>query len=838
MVAIFPATYNTPQSPSSSRGFDSSFDIRNFTDRLTHVRDEKYICPVCNNNNLSISNKTGAYQCWNGCENKDIREAVSPWVEKKTTRPRAKTEYVYHDRSGKPCIKVTRLDDGEGHKRIYQSSWNGTNWEKGLSDAAKKNVPIYRYREIREAIAQGKPIFMVEGEGVADCLWNLGIAATTTLGGGGKYRKYGSGYKQDLEKAAMIVLCPDRDEPGLRHMEDIAQDFPDAAWLYAPPSDFYWNHLPHHGGLDVKDWVESGATAEQILEAMEDRRIVVESLQRSFSQQSDRNNAPAKSKTKRHYNLINAAWGERLRFNELTQKVELDGEPIKLNRAWLKSVKDFDIDISAEKAIAIVLDIAEERSYSPVRDYLSSVAAISNPIDLDNLAYRYFGTSDPLHAAMLKRTLIAAVARVFQPGCKVDTLTILQGAQGTMKSTFWRTLTGDTWFTDNLNDANEKDEKLKLRRYWLLEFSEFETAYKRKEVEQLKAFLSSQVDSLRPPYGREVEDFPRTSIFVGTTNRQEFLHDPTGERRYWVIPVAQRIPIEQLREERDRIWAAAVQAYRQGERWWLTPEEDALLVEANQGWQASDSWESVIVKYLSTRSRCTIGEVLEDAIKIDTAHQGKAEQMRVADILRRNNWMKCGQKKVSGKVHYFWEPIRGGDRVVTEVVTEVVTALKPDTERLFPHESPPVTTFSPNFPQTSNGLCNTTATEILKSLETGGGDSIAQTHASIAGQGFKAVTTLESPPTETPLTDADIESFADLVRYAIAYPEAAEDIKEILTTFFANNPGDKRRAWLALSLEEQSKFKALLEKPCEPKQLTLIDVPPIVESRWAGDDWA
>lgn len=826
-----------------SRGFSASFDIRNFIDQLTHVRDEKYICPVCSNNNLSISNKTGAYQCWNGCESKDIREAISPWVEKKSTRPRAKTEYVYHDRSGQPCIKVTRLDDGEGHKRIYQSSWNGANWDKGLSDDAKKSVPIYRYQEVRKAIAEGKPIFMVEGEAVADCLWKLGLAATTTIGGGGKYRKYGSGYKQDLEGAGIVVLCPDRDEPGLKHMEDIAQDFPDAAWLYAPPSDRWWNRLPKSGGLDVKDWVEAGATAEQILDAMEDRRTVVESLQRSFDQESSRDSSPAQSKTKQQFNLINAAWGERLRFNELTQKVELDGETFRLDDAALKAGLEFDVDIPLERAIRIVSSLAEARSYSPVRDYLNSVVAQADPIDLDDLAYRYFGTSDPLSAAMLKRTLIAAVARVFQPGCKVDTLCILQGAQGTMKSTFWNTLAGD-WFTDNLNDANEKDEKLKLRRYWVLEYSEFETAYKKKEVEQLKAFLSSRVDSLRRPYGRDIEDLPRTSIFVGTTNRQEFLNDPTGERRYWVIPVKHRIPIEMLKEERDRIWAAAVNLYRQGEQWWLTPEEEALLEKANQTWQSSDPWESEILKYLLHRDTCTVASILSNAIKLDLPHQGRAEQMRAADLLRRNGWVKSGQKLIEGIRQWVWErqSTARGCAGCDEVVQQVVQPSSPVCEPIPANGFLPAQPAQPfqQISQEAKPLSVTTNSQIQKSFENQGCDEAVSADESLPGQEIEGCTTSDAQPAKSSLTEADIEDFADLIRQVLDDPEAAPYVKETLSVAFAGSPEDKRRVWFALLPEERSKFKALLtSKQFEAQQLALpIDLPPSVDPRWAGDDWA
>ena len=336
-----------------------------------------------------------------------------------------------------------------------------------------------------------------------------------------------------------------------------------------------------------KNWLKR---IQQEWAASKKNKGAVDSLKRSFDQESGGDNSPAKSKTKQLLNLIETQWGERLRFNEMTQQVEMDGETCKLDRVYIRVARELDTDIDKEKASDLVIATAERNTYSPVRDYLTSVADVE-PINLENLALRYFGTDNPLHATLLKRTLIAAVARVFEPGCKVDTLCILQGDQGFLKSTFWETLTSKAWFTDNLNDANEKDEKLKLRRYWMLEFSEFETAYRRKEVEQLKAFLSSRIDSLRRPYGRAIEDFPRTSVFVGSTNGQEFLHDPTGERRYWVIPVKQKIPIQMLGKERDRIWAAAVQLYRAGEQWWLTAEEDALLTQANQGWQSSDAWE-------------------------------------------------------------------------------------------------------------------------------------------------------------------------------------------------------------------------------------------------------
>jgi predicted P-loop ATPase len=499
-----------------------------------------------------------------------------------------------------------------------------------------------------------------------------------------------------------------------------------------------------------------------------------------------------KSRNKWLLDKVEAHWGERLRLNEMTQQIELNGraEELDVERVYLRLADELSIDIPKQTASDVVAVISQKYAYSPVRDYLNSLTSVE-PIDLDSLAERYFGTSDPLHATLLKRTLIAAVARVFEPGCKHDTLCILQGGQGTFKSTFWQTLASDAWFTDNLSEGNEKDEKLKLRRYWILEFSEFETAYKRKEIEQLKAFLSSRIDSLRRPYGRAIEDFPRTSIFVGTTNRQEILHDPTGERRYLVIPVLQSIPIKTVEEERDRIWAAAVAAYKAGEQWWLTPQEDELLAEANQGWQSSDSWEEDILKYLEFRSSCTVTDILEKPLGLDIGQHGKGEQMRVSDILRRNGWTKV-RKRIDGKVQRYWEKVVTG--VVTGVVTEVVTPQNLDHVITSDALLPPVTTFSPNhFPNSDSaaGGDKTDNSQAKKNLENGGGHTSPDNTQNPIGQGLQPVTTSQNKGGHTPKTPQCPETatnkhqagkLANQVREAIANGDSVE-AKEIWRKF-------------------------------------------------------
>jgi predicted P-loop ATPase len=459
--------------------------------------------------------------------------------------------------------------------------------------------------------------------------------------------------------------------------------------------------------------------------------------------------------------LIEKKWGKRLRFNEMAQQVEMDGKPCKLDRIYIRAAKELRIDISKEKASDLVLEVAQENTYSPVRDYLNSLAEVT-PIDLNSLAKRYFGTDDPLHATFLKHTLIAAVARAFVPGCQVDTTCILQGNQGLFKSRFWQTLTGDEWFTDNLSEANEKDEKMKLRHSWILEYSEFETVYKRKEVSQLKSFLTSRIDSLRVPYGRSIEKFPRTSIFVGTTNRQEFLSDSTGERRFLVIPVSQPIPIKTVEAERDSIWAAAVAAYRNNEQWWLNAEENKLLAEANKGWQASDTWETNILNYIEHRDWCTVGELLEKVIGLDLAQQKRAEQMRVADILRCNGWEKA-MRRIDGKQQKGWQKVVTGSN---EVVTEVVTPQNPLPVSIPETVLLPVTTSNSKHFQNSDLTAEIVETENFETFEVTGGNTPVVTPETPTPQDLEPVTTSLLPPAQN-----DISKLVEQVKAAQTWAE-------------------------------------------------------------------
>jgi predicted P-loop ATPase len=169
--------------------------------------------------------------------------------------------------------------------------------------------------------------------------------------------------------------------------------------------------------------------------------------------------------------------------------------------------------VSKELAIDCLVQVANENLYDPVREYLEWCANTTDPAYIDRLSTAYLRPGDEaqseptIYDEMLKRTLIGAVARAFNPGCKHDTACVIMGDQGAYKSSFWQCL-GGPFFSDALGDITTKDDIMVLHRSWMMEWAELDHITNRKHAGQVKAFLSQAVDLLRVPYGKAVESFP------------------------------------------------------------------------------------------------------------------------------------------------------------------------------------------------------------------------------------------------------------------------------------------------------------------------------------------
>jgi putative DNA primase/helicase len=281
--------------------------------------------------------------------------------------------------------------------------------------------------------------------------------------------------------------------------------------------------------------------------------------------------------------------------------------------------------------------IAHENSFHPVRDYLGALKWDGDR-RLDVLMTEYFGAGPSefvIQAA--KKWLIGAVARIFQPGCKVDTMLILEGRQGVGKSTALAVLAGE-WFTDTLGDIEKKEAVEQIQGKWIVEVAELDSLSKAEES-KIKQFLSCSSDRYRPAYGRRALDAPRQCVFAGTTNGEAYLKDYTGGRRFWPVKCGV-VDVERLRRDRDQIWAEAVAEYLDGAAWWLSEEMevDAKAEQATR--RQEDSWTPLIESWLLKRvdRLITTNDVLQICLEKHKSTCTRADQMRVGTCLRALGW--------------------------------------------------------------------------------------------------------------------------------------------------------------------------------------------------------
>ena len=258
------------------------------------------------------------------------------------------------------------------------------------------------------------------------------------------------------------------------------------------------------------------------------------------------------------------------------------------------SQRNFDI------AVAKVTD---DRSYHPIREFLQALPEWDKVERVDTLLIDYLGAADNKYVrAVTRKTLCAAACRVLNPGCKFDTMLVLNGSQGIGKSTLIARLGGE-WFSDSLslNDTKDKTAAEKLQGYWILEIGEL-AGLRKAEVETLRSFLSRQNDIYRASFGKRTTPHPRQCVFFGTTNAESgYLRDTTGNRRFWPVKTlggGSKCSWDVTQEEVLQIWAEVMHYVKEGEKLYLDPEVEALAKAEQREAMESDEREGLVREYL------------------------------------------------------------------------------------------------------------------------------------------------------------------------------------------------------------------------------------------------
>ena len=340
-----------------------------------------------------------------------------------------------------------------------------------------------------------------------------------------------------------------------------------------------------------------------------------------------------------------------LSYNSRTQEIEYFNNPISKGESErLILANEHGINASNDDAKAVFAKIAFQNEYDPVVRELEAIEKNTTPISIENLSSRYFGTSDPFYDLLLKKWLVALVKRAFEAGCKFDGCLVLQGDQGVGKSTFLKILAtgnfegvsknGMTLFCDNASISNDKDNLMKINASWIVELAEIEDRTSLSQTQQIKRFITNSSEKFRLPYASRIEEHPRACVFAGTCNNAEFLNDPTGNRRFWVIPLEKSVDFNLVREERDGILASAVKEYRNNYPVYLSPEETTQNNSNNQTFEYEHPWQGIIADWLSNHQNglYTLEEITRKSLEnkiMGSDPYNKKTQSEVKSCLQR-----------------------------------------------------------------------------------------------------------------------------------------------------------------------------------------------------------
>lgn len=325
--------------------------------------------------------------------------------------------------------------------------------------------------------------------------------------------------------------------------------------------------------------------------------------------------------------LLDTHLAPRMRFNSLSQKYEVDGKEISLEEMTCLLEDECKVIFATQSLTNRLEGYRTKLAYNPVVDYLNGLKDNLPPVDtvaakdyFEEFVKDFFGSNDEdgsklTDAKKVKRWAISAIARAYEPGCKVDTaLILLSPDQGIGKTNFFTTL-ANGHYVNMSSTATDKDGILVQQAGWLIDMGEIDATFNAKDVSAIKNNMTIQEDRVRPPYGRSIQTYKRHSVFCGTCNEEKFLRDSTGSRRFLVVKARKVLLGKEVEAERDTFWQNALSLYLAGERWYFTKEESDQISAENEQYSEENPYLETIA--LALERACGEGKMPNTALTSD-----------------------------------------------------------------------------------------------------------------------------------------------------------------------------------------------------------------------------
>lgn len=596
-----------------------------------------------------------------------VKEAWIAYLERKFNAKYIEHyDYFLTDQSGKAVYAYTkvRLQDKAGKKKLIYGRLNGDRFILGLQGKKAKDIPaIYgsSIRTIQEAIEHQKTIFYVEGEKDTNTLMRKGYTVFT-CGGSGDWKKSVS----EIVRQANVIILADNDEPGEQLAYQVMQDLQlisNSVRIIKP--------IPDVDKADITDYFEAGHTVEEfenLIRNVDDTESICAEVQQDQKQNAGKKRAVTqKSKDEvaggpvlvfkfldcnydedgnvksvkqlvHNFEVVmdkDSRFAGKIRLNEFAQQPYLYGSVPWENenncRAWsshddsaLFSLIQADYGLKSRQDFADALkNVSMRNKFHPVRELLDSLTWDGKE-HIRSLLPEYLGAEDSDYTYQVMRLwMLGAVSRVYKPGSKFDYTIILQGSQGIGKSTFLKLMAlDDSWFNDSLDSLDSDKAVQSLTGSWIIELAELKSlARTAGGVESVKRFLTATQDKYRIPYERRADMFYRQCVFAGTTNKDDFLQDETGNRRFLIIhtgftKTSKSLFTPEVMDDIKQAWAEAVHIWKNKDPELILPEncmqQAKELQEANM---ADDGKRGIILDYLEGKTQVCAREIWFEALK-------------------------------------------------------------------------------------------------------------------------------------------------------------------------------------------------------------------------------